>query len=67
MYNDCNNATREFLACMQGLRRAIAPIEGVVPSLLGAVVGGRVGRQCLDDVRRAEGALHGYLTRGLAS
>lgn len=48
----------------QDLRRALVQLEVVIDIVITAVVKGRVGKQCLDDLRRAEGSLHGYLTRG---
>lgn len=51
-------------AAIQELRRVLLLLEGVVESALGALVRGGVGRQCLEDIRRAEGAPHGFLARG---
>jgi len=48
----------------QELRRVLATLEGVLETIATAVVRGRVGRQSLEDIRQAEGNLHGFLSRG---
>eukprot|EP00928_Gymnodinium_smaydae_P027090 TRINITY_DN21068_c0_g1_i1.p1 TRINITY_DN21068_c0_g1~~TRINITY_DN21068_c0_g1_i1.p1 ORF type:complete len:1428 (+),score=315.60 TRINITY_DN21068_c0_g1_i1:146-4429(+) len=46
------------------LRRTLATVEPVVEVVAGAIIRRRLGRQSLDELRRAEGALFGYLGRG---
>eukprot|EP00931_Biecheleriopsis_adriatica_P076669 TRINITY_DN50357_c0_g1_i1.p1 TRINITY_DN50357_c0_g1~~TRINITY_DN50357_c0_g1_i1.p1 ORF type:complete len:1373 (+),score=271.71 TRINITY_DN50357_c0_g1_i1:149-4267(+) len=46
------------------LVRTLDSLQNVLETVLESVVRGRAGRQCFDELRRAEGALHGYLTRG---
>jgi len=42
----------------------VSQAEGVIESVVSVIVKGRVGRQCLDDMRKAEGMFYRYLTRG---
>lgn len=46
----------------QALARAASSLEEVLAAVLRAVA--CAGRQCLEEVRRAEGALHGLVARG---
>lgn len=46
------------------LMKALMPIETVFDMVLSTMAKGRIGRQCLDDMRKAEGAFHGHVVRG---
>jgi len=48
----------------QDVYHLMPALGSAADSILGVVVGSRVGRQCIEDARRAEGAFHGPLLRG---
>lgn len=50
------------LVRLKALARAASSLEEVLAAVLRAVA--CAGRQCLEEVRRAEGALHGLVARG---
>jgi len=52
-------------ALRQDLWRSFTQITSIVAELIiGTLVRGRMGRMCLEDMRKAEGSYHGYLSRG---